>query len=129
MKWFGTTNTLHVVSEKIYEIQAKTPDGDYVVLELWPNESLFVYAMHRPGDDALCIVKVLEDGTLDRYLIPVSFTTLYLRDFERTLFVGPCNNQNEEARLRVVDNMEQAMWFSIMLDAMKLCATDERRVM
>lgn len=129
MKWFGTTNTLHVVSEKMYEIQAKTPDGNYVVLELWPNESLFVYAMHRPDDDVLCIVKVLEDGELERYLIPVSFTSLYLRDFERALFVGPCNNQNEEARLRVVDNMEQAMWFSIMLDAMKLCATDESRVM
>ena len=129
MKWFGTSYTLHVVSEKIYEIKARTPDGDYVKLELWPGESLLAYAMHRPGDDALCLVKVLEDGELDRYLVPISRARLYLMHCEKTLFVDTRIDENEEARLMILDNLEQATLFNAMFETMQICSTDERRVM
>lgn len=129
MKWFGTSYTLHVVSEKIYEIKAKTPDGDDDVLELWPGESLLVYTMHTPGDDVLCFVKIYENGELDRYLIPISCARLYLKHYEKTLFVDTRIGENEEARLGVLDDPGQATLFDAMFETMKTCATDERRVM
>lgn len=129
MKWFGTIYTLHVVSEKMYEVKAKAPDGSYVVLELWPGESLLVYAMHKLGDDVLCLVKVLEDGELDKYMVPISCARLYLKHYEKALFVDTRIGENEEARLGVLDDPEQATLFNAMFETMKVCSTDEMRVM
>ena len=133
MFWFGTDRTLHVVGEKTCSVKAKLPNGDYKVLEIWPGGSMLAYAMHRPGDDVLCLVKILEDGELDRYLVPIDRVRLYFRndkgDDEKLMFVDTGFDDDECARLNVIDDMEQATLFHVMLDTMQICASDERRVM
>ena len=132
MLWFGTDRTLHVVSEKIYEVKATLPNGNDRTLEIWPGSSMLAYAMHRPGDDVICLVKLLEDGELERYLVPIDRVRLYFRDDERDderiMFVDTGLDDDESARLIILDDKEQAVLFHVMLDTMQICASDDRMV-
>lgn len=131
MLWFGTKLTLHVVSNRINEIKATSYNGEDDVMELWPDHSMFVYAMHKTDGDVLCFVQVLEDGGLDQYQVPASCAHLVLGKNESALLVETRfgNDPDECASLKVLDNAEQAMLFNVMLEAMQICSTDERRVM